>query len=195
LKRAAATSWDARLDSGLHDKQLGIAGAGDIGVFTAVRCAPFFTSVRGLNSDGRACEGFDHCYARLDIDEFATGLDVLVLILPDTPATDGLFDEDVLARLNHGALVINAGRANSLETGALTRLLRSGHIGASVLDVFENEPLSASDSLWDEPNLYVTSHTAAPTPMSAIVDVFLDNLERYRCGAELQGLIDFDRGY
>ena len=48
---------------------------------------------------------------------------------------------------------------------------------------------------WSAPNLLVTGHSSAPTLPSAMVALFLDNLERYRSGKPLRGWVSFERGY
>jgi phosphoglycerate dehydrogenase-like enzyme len=61
--------------------------------------------------------------------------------------------------------------------------------------VLAREPLPDGDPLWHTPGVYITSHSAAPTESGAIVELFLDNLRRYRAGEPLRGRIDFARGY
>lgn len=195
LRHAQATQWQFRLDRGLSELRVGIAGAGSIGSAVATAFKPFVREVRGLNSDGRDAPGFCRCFSRADCLSFAADLNVLVMLLPDTPQTDDLIDGDVLAKLAPDAIVINGGRANALNLSAALKARSSGQLRALVLDVFEDEPLDDEDPLWRTPGVYLTSHTAAPTRLESIVDVFLDNLERYRSGQPLQGLIDFRRGY
>ncbi|MFK8042398.1 NAD(P)-dependent oxidoreductase [Congregibacter sp.] len=195
LSHASAKQWQPKIDRGLSELRVGIAGVGSIGSAVACAFTPFVREVRGLNSDGRSAPGCNSCFAREDRLAFAEDLNVLIMILPDTPATDGLVDAAVLDRLAPGAIVINGGRANSLDLSAALSAKASGRLKALVLDVFQDEPLGDDDALWNTPGVYVTSHTAAPTRLDSIVKVFLDNLQRYQKGDALQGLIDFDRGY
>ena len=192
---ASSRQWkvlEARSPSTLR---LGIAGVGSIGAFVAQRCAPFFQEVVGLNSDGRAVAGCDRCFPMSAIADFASGLDALVMLLPHTKHTDRVVDGAVLAQLNPGATLINAGRANALDLPAVLAALESGQLAAAVLDVMDQEPLPADSPLWDAPGLYLTSHTAAPTDSGAVVRIFLENLERYLRGEPLRGANDFSRGY
>ena len=195
LHYAATARWEFRRDAGLAPLRLGIAGTGSIGVEVARRCGPFFREVVGLNSDGSARPGFARCFATRDRPAFAEGLDVLALILPATPATDDLIDDEVLGRLNRGAILINGGRANALRLPDALAALEGGRLSGMVIDVFEQEPLADDDPLWSVPGLYITSHSAAPTSLEAIAEVFLANLARFEAGQPLQGLIDFERGY
>ncbi|MFK7830593.1 MAG: D-2-hydroxyacid dehydrogenase [Congregibacter sp.] len=195
LAHASAHRWEWREERGLSSLRLGIAGTGSIGAAVAKRCAPFFAHIQGLNSDGRDVDGFARCFSMRDVQQFSQGLDALVMILPDTPRTSGLIEASVLERLNPGAVLINTGRANSLNHEAMLAALNAGRLRAVVLDVLHQEPLPEDHPYWTTEGLYITSHTSAPTRMAAIVQVFRDNLLRYRSGEALQGLIDFERGY
>ena len=149
----------------------------------------------GLNSDGRAVDGFTACYPSADRLAFAEGLNYLVSVLPQTSQTDNLIDQEVLLRLNRRAIVINAGRGNAVVEADLTASLHAGHLRAVVLDVFREEPLPLDDPLWSTPGMYVTSHTAGPTPDAAIGEVFECNLQRYIAGNPLTDAVQPGRGY
>jgi phosphoglycerate dehydrogenase-like enzyme len=197
LLHATRKRWQWERERGLGSLRLGIAGTGDIGCEVARRCAPFVAEVIGLNSDGRRLDEFAACYPSRGTGprEFAAQLDALVMILPDTPATDKLVGEAMLAAMNPGSLLINVGRGNALDLEAALAARRRGHLAALVLDVLEREPLDDDEPLWQEPGVYITSHTAAPTELEAIVAVFLDNLRRFQSGDALRGRVDFQRGY
>lgn len=195
LRHSSATSWDGRPDKGLAGLRLGIAGVGSIGAEVAQRCGGFFASVRGLNGDGRTVPGVEHCFGAARRLDFARGLDVLVLLLPDTEATNQFADKALLEQLAPGAMVINAGRGNALDLDAALEALSGGRLSSLVLDVLAEEPLPAEDPLWRTTGVHITSHTAAPTNDEAIVALFLNGLTRYRRGEEPAGRIDFDRGY
>jgi phosphoglycerate dehydrogenase-like enzyme len=193
--RAQGQRWDQRADGTLLGKTIGLMGTGSIGSHVARVCKGFGLSVRGLNSSGTAAEGVDHCYSAAQRLEFAQGLDYLVGLLPATPATDNLVDGALLERLNSGAIYINAGRANCTVDADLFRALQTGSLRAAVLDVTTQEPLPAGHPMWQLENLYLSSHTAAPTGIEAVVDVFCDNYRRYTRDEPLRHIIDFDRGY
>ncbi|MEM0955899.1 MAG: D-2-hydroxyacid dehydrogenase [Pseudomonadota bacterium] len=190
-----ARDWLPITGESLAGKRLGILGTGSIGKAVAAYANAFGITVSGLNSDGRAVEGFATCVASGDKYRFANGLDYLLSLLPDTAATDGFVDEAMLAALSAGAIFINAGRGNVVSVEALTRGLGTGQLRHAVLDVFAEEPLPQGNALWTTPGISITSHTAAPTPVRAIVDVFRSNYERYRSGEALDYRIDFEKGY
>jgi phosphoglycerate dehydrogenase-like enzyme len=170
-------------------------GTGSIGSHVAATCKAFGIPTRGLNSDGRGQAGFDTCFPLSRIAEFASGLDYLVALLPETPATDKLVDAELLCRLKPGAIVINGGRANCIVESDLVAALETGQLGHAVLDVMREEPLPQDHPLWAVKNLYITSHTAAPTGVESIVEIFCDNYRRYLAGEDLRYPIDFERGY
>ena len=195
ISRASHTAWTPTLDPRITGKRMGIMGAGGIGTAIALVAKAFGLEVMGLNSDGRAVEGFTACYPSTDRLAFAEGLDYLVSVLPQTSQTDNVIDHKVLIRLNPGAIVINAGRGNAVVEADLIASLNAGHLRAAVLDVFRVEPLPPDDPLWATPGVHITSHTAGPTPDEAIAEVFGRNLKRYLAGEPLTDAVRLGRGY
>ena len=195
ISRASHTQWTPSLEPRVTGKRMGIMGTGGIGTAIALAAKPFGLEVIGLNSDGRAVEGFTTCYPSTDRLAFAEGLDYQVSVLPQTSQTDNLIDHELLMRLNPGAIVINAGRGNAVVEADLIAALNAGHLRAAVLDVFREEPLPPDDPLWSTPGVYVTSHTAGPTPDEAVAEVFGRNLKRYLAGEPLTDAVRLGRGY
>ena len=195
ISRASHTQWTPSLEPRITDKRMGIMGTGDIGAAIALAAKSFGVEVIGLNSDGRAVEGFTACYPSADRQAFAEGLDYLVSALPQTSQTDNLIDHEVLMRLNPRAIVINAGRGNAVVEADLIASLNAGHVRAAVLDVFREEPLPPDDPLWSTPGVHITSHTAGPTPDEAISEVFERNLKLYIAGEPLTDAVQPGRGY
>ena len=193
--RARDRAWQPALDGSMVGKCLGIMGTGSIGCAVAQAAQGFGLQVRGLNSDGRPAPGFNACFDTANAVAFAQGLDYLVALLPATGATTGIVSPQVLAALNPGAIFINAGRANCVAIPDLEAALAGGTLRAVVLDVLACEPLPADDPLWNLDNLYITSHTAAPTLAASVVALFADNYQRFVVGEPMLHAIDFDRGY
>ena len=195
ISRASHTHWTPSLEPRIAGKRLGIMGTGGIGTAIAVAAKSFGLEVVGLNSDGRAVDGFTACYRSADRLAFAEGLDYLVSVLPQTSQTDNLIDHELLMRLNSRAIVINAGRGNAVVEADLIASLNAGHLKAAVLDVFRAEPLPADDPLWSTPGVHITSHTAGPTPDEAVAEVFERNLKQYIAGEPLTDAVRAGRGY
>ena len=195
ISRASHTQWTPSIEPRITGKRMGIMGTGGIGTAIALAAKAFGLEVIGLNSDGRAVEGFDACYPSADRLAFAEGLDYLVSVLPQTAQTDNLIDHDVLMRLNPKAIVINAGRGNAVVEADLIAALNAGRLRTAVLDVFREEPLPPDDPLWATPGVHITSHTAGPTPDEAVAEVFERNLKRYLAGEPLTDAVRLGRGY
>ena len=195
ISRASHNEWTPSFEPRIAGKRLGIMGTGGIGTAIALAAKSFGLEVIGLNSDGRAVNGFNACYASAERLAFAEGLDYLVSVLPQTSQTDNLIDHEVLVRLNPEAIVINAGRGNSVVEADLIASLDAGHLRAAVLDVFREEPLPPHDPLWSTSGVHITSHTAGPTPDEAVAEVFERNLKRYIAGEPLTDAVRAGRGY
>jgi phosphoglycerate dehydrogenase-like enzyme len=115
--------------------------------------------------------------------------------MPDTPKTQDLVSRDLLMALDSDAILINAGRGNCIDELDLLWVLDQGHLRYCVLDVFRQEPLPQSHPFWSHPQVYVTSHTSAPTDPAGAVRVFEMNLTRFLNGESLLYAIDFEKGY
>lgn len=149
--------------------------------------SPFGCKVKHLASDWTT-EALDMALAEADI---------VVATAPDTPKTRGLFDQARLARMKPSAFFCNFGRGSLVDETALAERLQSGQLGGAVIDVTGDEPLPANHAFWRCPNTIVTQHSAGGTAdeLDRKIDVFLDNLARYRASNPLVGLIDFAKGY
>jgi D-3-phosphoglycerate dehydrogenase len=93
------------------------------------------------------------------LDELLATSDVVSLHLPLTPETRGLIDDEAIAKMKPGAILINTSRGPLVQLDAVTSALRGGRLGGAGLDVFDTEPLDPS-RIEDVPNLIVTPHMA-----------------------------------
>jgi phosphoglycerate dehydrogenase-like enzyme len=93
------------------------------------------------------------------------------------------------------ALLINVGRGNVLDEGALVEALNSQEIAGAVLDVFKQEPLPQSHPLWNTTGVIITSHTSALTYPEDIAPLFIDNYKRFITRQDMQFCVDFEKGY
>jgi D-3-phosphoglycerate dehydrogenase len=93
------------------------------------------------------------------LDELLATSDVVSLHLPLTPETRGLIDDEAIAKMKPGAILINTSRGPLVHLDAVTSALREGRLGGAGLDVFDTEPLDPS-RIEDVPNLIVTPHMA-----------------------------------
>lgn len=146
--------WRARFSPSLADRRVLLLGFGGVGKAVAARLAPFDVDLVPLASSAREEDG----WPVRDIAELPFLLptaDIVILTLPDSPATRHIIDDQALSALPDGALVVNVGRGPLIDTDALVR--HSGRIRAA-LDVVDPEPLPPEHPLWDSPNVLITPH-------------------------------------
>jgi len=117
--------------------------------------------------------------------------DHIVNILPASPSTDQLVNEDLLAHAKAGARFYNIGRGTTVDQPALISALNSGRLSAAYLDVTDPEPLPADHPLWTTPNCFITPHTGGgfAAEHAAVVGHFLENLRRFTSEKPLLDLI------
>jgi phosphoglycerate dehydrogenase-like enzyme len=123
--------------------------------------------------------------------------DWLVLAAPLTEATRGMLDAAALAALRASARVINVGRGALVVEPDLVDALRAGRLAGAALDVFAHEPLPPDSPLWDLPGVIVSPHMSGDVLgwRAELMEVFAENLARYRAGEPLHNVIDKKLGY
>lgn len=132
-----------------------------------------------------------------DLDELLPRADSVVLALPLTEETHGLFDRRRIELMKPGAILVNVGRGPVVDEDALIDALRSRRLRGAALDVYATEPLPADSPLWELDNVILSPHTAAQSvhENERIVELFADNLRRYLAGEELRSRIRTDLFY
>jgi phosphoglycerate dehydrogenase-like enzyme len=125
-----------------------------------------------------------------DIPSLLPLADVVVLLVPVTAETVGMADADFLSRMKDGALLVNAARGSVVVTDDLCDQLRSGRLHAA-LDVTDPEPLGPGHPLWAMPNVFITPHVAASTPVSArgAIDLVRAQAARFLNGDPLANVV------
>lgn len=181
----------------LTDKTLTILGAGGIGREIARRAAAFEMRVWGVTRSGRAVPHIERIVSGEQWRDLLPETDVLVLAAPLTDATRGLVGARELALLPRHAWLINIARGTIVDEAALIEALRTGALAGAALDTFEREPLPSESLLWTLPNVIVSPHHSGSSPRSneRVVDMFIDNLQRFVADKELRNVVDFEAGY
>ena len=193
-------NWEDSDTRTLRGKTIGLLGVGSIGAEVALTAKFFGMNVRGYTVESETSTHVDRYYhPTLESDsllsDFASGLDYLVNILPNTKDTRKIINADLLNALPSHALVINVGRGPAVDESALIGALSQNKIAGAVLDVFEQEPLSKDHPFWTTPNLLITFHTAAPSLPEDITNLFIENYELFIEGKLLKYQVDFEKGY
>ena len=184
-ERQRAGTWAEDPDRGeiddLDGRTVLVLGHGSIGRALEERLLPFGARVVGVAR--RARPGAHEPSA---LPELLPHADVVVLLLPLTPETEGIVDERFLQLMKDGALLVNAARGGLVDTDALVAALAARRVRAA-LDVTDPEPLPAGHALWRAPGVLITPHVAgASKRWRERAYVFVgDQLRRYAAGEPL----------
>lgn len=186
-------SLDGLLGFDLKGRTVGIVGTGKIGMCLANIMQGF--GCRVLGHDPRQDPEFMAAGgAYVDLAELFASSDIVSLHCPLTPQTHHLIDAEAIATMKPGVMIINTGRGALVESRALIRGLKAGHIGHVGLDVYEEESDLFFENLSDQilqddifarlltfPNVLITGHQAFLTKeaLSAIAETTLGNISRF----------------
>ena len=178
---------------------VGILGFGGIGREIARRVGALGARVLGLDRESgevsdptatvsQGTEGFHRLMEESDY---------VVVAAPETEHTRGMVNGEALARVKEGAVLINISRGNIVEEEALLEALESGRLRGAALDVFAQEPLPEHHPFWKLPNVLITPHVSAVTPLfwRRQADLILENLRRFLADEELKNVVDKEAGF
>ncbi len=189
-------SWERPIQlSLLSQKKAMIIGYGSLGKVIGEKLAMFGTKVFGVNTGTQSflLEGNEKHWK-----EILPEIDIIILALPYTKETINYFGEKEILSLSPNAIVINIGRAGTLNEKVLYQQLRSGKLNAAALDVFDSEPLSPEHEAWDIKNLFVSPHMARTreiNPPYQYEKLFEENFKHYVTDEPLLNIVDITKGY
>ena len=192
-------SLDGLLGFNLHGKAVGLVGMGRIGsatarIFLGFGCRVLAYDVRpqaALEPPGVEYVALDALYERAD---------VVSLHVPLTPSTHHMIDAAALARMKPGVMLINTSRGALIDSRALIAALKTGHVGAAGLDVYEEEEGVFFEDLSNTvlqddvlarlltfPNVLITSHQGFFTreALAAIAETTLASATAFARGEPL----------
>jgi phosphoglycerate dehydrogenase-like enzyme len=184
----AASRWSYRSTDCLAGKSVLIVGYGSIGAAVERRLAGFDVTVCRVARSAR-----DGVSPVADLPRLLPQADVVILLAPVTAETVGMADAGFLRQMKDGALLVNAARGVLVVTGDLVAELATGRLSAA-LDVTDPEPLPPGHPLWRLPNVFITPHVGASTPVSWVVATSFvrAQVERYLAGQPLVNVITGD---
>lgn len=183
----------------LGGKTMGLVGFGGVGRHLARMARGFNMKVVAVrrspgtadSDDGTTVWGADRFHEMLSVS------DVVVVSVPDLPATRAMFDAEAFRTMKNRAILIAVGRGKTVDTDALVDALNAGEIGGAGLDVVDPEPLPDDHPLWQMDNVIITSHNAGTSPERGERNraLVLENLKRFVAGQPLLNRVDCDAGY
>ena len=188
--------WNTASLGGLAGRTVGIVGLGAIGTEVARRAIAFDMEVLGLR---RSTSPAPMPGVRLapSLRALLAESDHVVVCAPATADTVHLIDADALASCRRGVHLVNVSRGTLVDQRALLDALDDGTVAVASLDVVDPEPLPAAHPFYAHPRVRVSPHISwsGPTSLTRTMELFVDNLRRYRAGEPLHGLVDLDAGY
>lgn len=177
------------------DTTVGILGLGTLGAAVARQLQAVGFQVQGWSQSRKHMDGVASFCGDAELPTFLQGSQVLICLLPDTPATRGILNAERLALLPRGAQLINAGRGTQLVEADLLAALDSGQLDSALLDVVEPEPLPASSPLWSHPRVILTPHIAASASRKAKARQAVLAIRQWQAGERLSNTFDRALGY
>lgn len=177
-----------------------VLGMGDIGGEFGKRCKALGAKVIGVRRKNAEKPDYaDEVCLTEDLDRVLSLADVAAVTLPGTAATRNLLSRERIERMKPGAVLLNVGRGNIVDTEALCDALEEGRLSGAGLDVTEPEPLPPDHRLWRIPTALVTPHISGfyhlGETYERIFRICEENLGRFLKGEPLRNQVDFSTGY
>jgi phosphoglycerate dehydrogenase-like enzyme len=195
----------------LWQKTIGIVGYGSIGRQVAHLASGFGMRILAMQ---RGTDHRDHGFQFPGVgdpegslperyyspDQLHTMLsqsDIVVISVPLTSQTQGMFDKAAFQAMKSTAFLVNIARGDVCNETDLIQALREKQIAGAALDVFHQEPLPSNSPLWHLPNVFISPHISGLTPEydKRVAMIFEENLRRYLAGEPLYNVVDKERGY
>lgn len=196
----AQKTWYEAPQPPAQEVAVGIMGLGQLGRAAAHALLALGFRVNGWTRTKHPMEGVQCWHGAEGLTPFLAATDILVVLLPYTPATRGIIDYPVLRGLRRdnalgGAVLINAGRGKLQRDAGIMRALEDGTLREASLDVFEEEPLPPESPLWSHPRVFVTPHAAATSDPRHLAPMMLQQMAAFERGEPLTNLVDRKAGY
>jgi D-lactate dehydrogenase len=181
----------------LHGKNIGIVGTGKIGSVMSKIMHGFGCHVLAYDLNPKLDLTHDFNVRYVALEELLEKSDIISLHLPLNPQTHHFINDSAISQMKKGVMLINTGRGALIDTTALIKALKSQHIGAAGLDVYEEEEGVFFEDLSNQviqddtlarlltfPNVFLTSHQGFLT-REALANI---------ATTTLQNILLFDQG-
>jgi D-3-phosphoglycerate dehydrogenase / 2-oxoglutarate reductase len=157
-------AWEKKKLQGreLSGKTLGVVGLGNIGRNVADRARGLHMHVIAYDPVVTRERAAELGVELVLLDELFSRADAVTVHTPLTAETKGIVNDQTIAKMKKGVLLVNAARGGIYDEAAVLRGLESGQIGGAGFDVFVEEPPGATD-LVKHPNVVATPHLGAST--------------------------------
>ncbi len=192
--------WREPYQPAASDLVIGIMGLGVLGTDAGLKLGTLGFKVIGWSRTEKKVDGIACYHGEEQLPSFVGACDMLVVLLPLTPATHGIINAKLLGHMKKstpigGSVLINAGRGLLQVEADILAALNSGSLMAASLDVFQTEPLPRDSALWNHPRVTVTPHAAATSDPARLAPIMVRQMDEYDAGLPLANLVDRDAGY
>jgi D-3-phosphoglycerate dehydrogenase len=157
--------WDKKSFEGieLNGKTLGVIGLGRIGGNLAKRAQAFNMKVVAYDPYLTEEKAHQMGVDKVELADLFTQADYISIHMPKTAETKNMINASSIAKMKKGVRIVNCARGGLIDENALAEALKSGHVAAAGLDVFDSEPLQADSPLRGLKNVVMTPHLGAST--------------------------------
>lgn len=189
LRKGNWLEWELRTgNSELNGKTVGLIGLGNIGTEVAKRLASFNVKIilyykrNRLPKETEEALGVTYC----NLSQLLREGDIISLHLPLSAKTRNFIGRKEIASMKKGVVLINIARGEIIDEEALIEALKSGHIKAAGLDVFQEEPIKKAHPLFDLDNVILTPHMASGTieSLTRTLSNAFTNISLFEAGQE-----------
>lgn len=175
-----------------RDRTVGILGFGVLGR----QCADALAAIGfRVCASSRSNDAQGSRHQLLPLDDLLAVSDIIVNLLPLTPHTDGLMNEQFFAKAKPGMVLVNVGRGRHVIDHDLLAAMESGIVRHAFLDVFRDEPLHSDHPFWSHPRVTVTPHVAAESQLDDCVPVVTENIRLVAEGKPPLHVVNVQQGY
>jgi glyoxylate reductase len=170
----------------IHHKTIGIVGMGRIGEAVARRAQGFNMNVLYHNRTRKEKVEAELGVQYRDFTALLQEADYVVSLIPFVKETENMFDKAAFEQMKSSAIFINASRGGVVDEEALYEALKQKVITAAGLDVFKNEPISASNPLATLNNAVILPHIGSATRATRehMLTLCLDNVSNVFGGGQ-----------
>jgi glyoxylate/hydroxypyruvate reductase len=179
---------------------VGVMGLGVLGRDAALVLRRLGFRVAGWSRTPKTLPDIESFHGDAGLEAFLRRTEILVCLLPATPATQGMLELKLIRKLKRdgdagGAYLINAARGALQVDADILAALEEGSLAGATLDVFASEPLAPASPLWRHPKVTITPHNAAASDPRALAANVLRQIERFEAGLPLEHVVDRAQGY
>ncbi len=187
--------WLHRETEPLLGRKVLVVGPGPVGRETVLLLRGAGMDVTVVGRSAREDSQLGAISSFNDLDRLLGEAQDVVLTLPLTEETRGLFGADRMKRMRPGARLVNVGRGAVVVDQDLIDAVDSGHLGGAALDVFEQEPLPEHSPFWNNSNILVSPHASGDLVgwRGRVVDCFAENLRRWKANEPLRDVVDLSK--